>query len=108
MKQAPQISVSELQQLRATGGVFTLLDVRENWELALAKLPDCVHIPLNEIPGRLKELDAQSAIIVMCKAGGRSQMVADFLVAQGLSRVSNLRGGIDAWSHEIDPGLPTY
>jgi rhodanese-related sulfurtransferase len=108
VKQAPQTSVSELRQLRANGGVCTLLDVREGWELALASLPDCVHIPLNEIPGRLKELDAASAIIVMCHAGGRSQMVADFLLAHGFSRVSNLRGGIDAWSREIDPAVPAY
>jgi rhodanese-related sulfurtransferase len=108
MNQAPQASVSELQQLRAAGGVCTLLDVREDWELELARLPGAVHIPMNEIPGRLKELDANSAIIVMCKAGGRSQMVADFLLAHGFTRVSNLRGGIDAWSREIDPAVPTY
>jgi rhodanese-related sulfurtransferase len=108
MNQAPQTSVSQLQQLRASGGVYTLLDVREEWELALANLPGHVHIPLNEIPGRLKELDANSSIIVMCKSGVRSQMVADFLLAQGFSRVSNLRGGVDAWSREIDPDLPTY
>jgi rhodanese-related sulfurtransferase len=108
MDQAPQTSVSELQQLRAAGGVFTLLDVREAWELEVARLPDSVHMPLNEIPARLKELDAQSAIIVMCHSGGRSQMVADFLAVQGFSRVSNLRGGIDAWSREIDPAVSTY
>jgi rhodanese-related sulfurtransferase len=108
MNQAPQTSVAELRQLRDSGGVYTLLDVRESWELAAASLPGSVHIPLNEIPGRLKELDAASAIIVMCHAGGRSQMVADFLLAHGFSRVSNLRGGIDAWSREIDPAVPTY
>jgi rhodanese-related sulfurtransferase len=108
MNQAPQTSVTELRQLRDAGGSYTLLDVREDWELATASLPDCLHIPLNEIPGRLKELDANSAIIVMCHAGGRSQMVADFLLAQGFGRVSNLRGGIDAWSREIDPAVPAY
>jgi rhodanese-related sulfurtransferase len=108
MNQAPQTSVAELRQLRTAGGVYTLLDVRESWELAVASLAGCVHIPLGEIPGRLKELDAASAIIVMCHAGGRSQMVADFLLAQGFGRVSNLRGGIDAWSREIDPTVPAY
>jgi rhodanese-related sulfurtransferase len=108
MTQAPQTSVIELRRLRDTGGAHTLLDVREEWELAAASLPGCLHIPLNEIPVRLKELDVNSAIIVMCHAGGRSQMVADFLLAQGFSRVSNLRGGIDAWSHEIDAAVPKY
>ena len=85
-----------------------MLDVREGWELAIAQLPGCLHIPLNEIPSRLKELDTRSAIIVMCKMGGRSQLAADFLLAQGFSRVSNLRGGIDAWRAEIDPTVPSY
>jgi adenylyltransferase/sulfurtransferase len=44
----------------------------------------------------------------MCKMGGRSQLAADFLLAQGFSRVSNLRGGIDAWRAEIDPTVPSY
>lgn len=108
MSQAPQTTVDELQKLRAAGGVCTVLDVREDWEVAVARLPECVHIPMGEIPGRLKELDTRSAIIVMCKVGGRSQMVADFLLAHGFSRVSNLQGGIDAWRARIEPALPSY
>jgi rhodanese-related sulfurtransferase len=108
MNTAPQISVRELQQRRARGEAPVVLDVREPWEVEIASLPDCLHIPLNEIPPRLKELDADSAIIVLCKVGGRSQRVADFLLNQGFTRVSNLQGGIDAWAREIDPNLPTY
>jgi adenylyltransferase/sulfurtransferase len=103
-----QITVQELQQLRARGECVVVLDVREPWEVEIAALPDCRHIPLNEIPLRLKELDADSAIIVMCKLGGRSQRAAEFLVNQGFTRVSNLQGGIDAGGREIDSKLPTY
>ncbi len=108
MTRVTQISVQELQQLRSRGEPVVLLDVREPWEVEIAALPDCLHIPLHEIPPRLKELDTDSAIIVMCKVGGRSQMAAEFLVDQGFTRVSNLRGGIDAWAREIDSSLPTY
>ena len=104
----PQLSVRDLQTLRARGEQPVVLDVREGWELAIAALPDCVHIPLDEIPQRFKELDAQSAIIVMCRSGGRSQMAANFLLNQGFKNVSNLAGGIIAWAQEIDPKLPTY
>ena len=108
MTSAPQISVQQLQQLRVSGQPHLLLDVREPWEVAIAALPDSVHIALHQIPPRLKELDADSAIIVLCKVGVRSQRAADFLLNQGFTSVFNLRGGIDAWAREIDPSLPTY
>jgi adenylyltransferase/sulfurtransferase len=108
MHNAPQISVTELRQLRMEQRAHTLLDVRESWEREIASLPDSLHIPLHEIPERLKELDAGSAIIVVCKVGARSQLAADFLLAQGFSRVVNLRGGMDAWRFEVDPRLPSY
>ena len=57
---------------------------------------------------REKELDANSAIIVMCKSGGRSQRAAEFLASRGYRNVSNLAGGIDAWSRDVDPGVPEY
>ncbi|MFI4914105.1 MAG: rhodanese-like domain-containing protein, partial [Steroidobacterales bacterium] len=85
-----------------------VLDVREPWEFAISRLAGSVNIPLNEIPLRLKELDADSDIIVMCKAGGRSRSAAAFLLARGFNKVANLHGGIDAWACDIDPGLPSY
>ena len=108
MTAVTQVGPAELKGMMDANQPLCVLDVREDWELALASLPGAVHIPLAEIPGRLKELDAQSAIIVLCKAGGRSQMAADFLVANGFGRVANLRGGILAWSREVDPSVPLY
>jgi rhodanese-related sulfurtransferase len=108
MNTAAQISVQQLQQLRATGQPHVLLDVREPWETAIVALPQSLQIPLNQIPPRLKELDADSTIIVLCKVGGRSQRAADFLINQGFKSVFNLAGGIDAWAREIDSSLPTY
>jgi rhodanese-related sulfurtransferase len=87
---------------------FCLLDVREPWEIAIASIPGSLAIPIHELPTRLKELDAGSEIIVMCHAGGRSQRAADFLAAQGYSKIGNLRGGITAWSRDIDPDVPEY
>lgn len=85
-----------------------LLDVREPWELEIAQLPGCTHIPMGQIPARFHELAPLTPIICLCHHGVRSARVALFLEHQGFESVYNLTGGIDAWSAEVDPSLPTY
>lgn len=85
-----------------------LLDVREPHELALAALDASVHIPMQQIPSRLDEIDRSKTIVVMCHSGVRSMQVAGFLRQQGFENVINLDGGIDRWSREIDPSIPRY
>jgi rhodanese-related sulfurtransferase len=85
-----------------------LLDVREHAELEIAAVAGARHIPMGEIPGRLAELDRNTPLVVMCHSGGRSRRVADYLQSNGFENVFNLRGGIDAWSTEIDPQVPRY
>jgi sulfur-carrier protein adenylyltransferase/sulfurtransferase len=103
-----QISPAELKARLQAGEPPTLLDVREPWEIAIAALPGILVIPLNEIPQRWQELDAQADIVVICRSGMRSQNAATFLVRQGITHVYNLAGGMLAWSREVDPSLPTY
>lgn len=85
-----------------------LLDVREHVELELAAVRGTLHIPMREVPARLAELDREGPIVVMCHAGGRSRRVAEYLLSNGFEKVFNLKGGIDAWSTEIDPQVPRY
>ncbi|MFT4047096.1 MAG: rhodanese-like domain-containing protein [Solimonas sp.] len=101
------ISVTELQSLLAAGAV-TLLDVRGADELDLASLAAAQHIPLHELPQRSGELDKAAPIAVLCHHGGRSEMAARFLEKNGFSDVANVTGGIDAWSLQVDPGVPRY
>lgn len=103
-----EITARQLRDLLQQPDPPCVLDVREHWERALASLPGSLHIPLNQIPLRLKELDASTAIIALCHSGGRSRRAAEYLLAQGYSRVANLAGGIDAWAREVDPGMNTY
>lgn len=89
-----------------------LLDVREPWEFALARvevagLRTC-HIPMNEIPARLGELEPGQPTVCICHHGMRSAQVVAFLEHQGFDAVYNLDGGIAAWSDEVDPGVPRY
>jgi rhodanese-related sulfurtransferase len=63
---------------------------------------------MQEIPARLAELDASGEIVVMCRSGGRSMQVAQFLARNGFRSVANLTGGILAWSREVDPSVSAY
>lgn len=103
-----EITVEELKARRDRGDAPLVIDVREPWEIALARLPDTVAIPMNEIPTRIAELDAARETIVMCHVGGRSLRVAQYLEGRGFTSVSNLAGGIHAWSENVDPSVPVY
>jgi sulfur-carrier protein adenylyltransferase/sulfurtransferase len=103
-----EISVQELKARRDSGEQPFIVDVREGWELEVANIPGVTHIPMGEIQQRLAELSPDRETIVMCRSGGRSMQVARFLATQGFGRVFNLKGGILAWSADIDPNVPTY
>jgi sulfur-carrier protein adenylyltransferase/sulfurtransferase len=104
----PELAPLQVKRRLDAGEPLRLLDVREPWECAIARLAGSVNIPMGEIPSRWQELDADSDIVVVCKAGSRSRRVAQFLSAHGFGRVANLAGGIDAWTRDIDPGLASY
>jgi rhodanese-related sulfurtransferase len=92
----------------AGGNDVVLLDVREHDELAIAAVPGALHIPMREVPGRLADLDTQKPLVVMCHSGGRSRRVAEYLLGHGFTTVFNLKGGIDAWSTQLDSQIPRY
>ncbi len=103
-----EISVAELKRMHDANQTFTLIDVREDDELETAKLDFAKHIRMSEIPARAGEVDKDADIVVMCHGGSRSGRVAKYLRENGYSSVANLAGGIDAWSTQIDPNVPTY
>ena len=103
-----EISVEELKARRDRGDNPLVIDVREGWELQLARIPGVVHVPMTEVPARLAEFSRDAETIVMCHAGGRSMRVAQYLVNQGFTNVANLAGGIAAWSQSVDATVPHY
>jgi rhodanese-related sulfurtransferase len=94
--------------MHEAGASFTLLDVREDDELATAKLAWAKHIAMGQIADRAGELEKEGDIVVMCHGGMRSDRVARYLRDNGFTSVANLAGGIEAWSLEIDPAVPRY
>ena len=103
----PEITPTEFVARRDRGDNLTLLDVREDWELAVASVPGIVHIPMGQVAERMGELDRDKEIVVLCRSGRRSLEVAKVLQQNGF-RAVNLAGGILAWSRELDATIPTY
>ncbi len=100
------ISVEDLK-VRIKEQNIVVLDVREPWELKIAKISKPVSIPMQEIPNRLNELNRDLNYAVLCHSGVRSYHVAIFLEKQGFN-VWNVDGGIDRWSLEVDTSIKRY
>ncbi|MEY3289344.1 MAG: hypothetical protein RLZZ419_1586 [Pseudomonadota bacterium] len=102
-----QLSATELKNRIEKEQLF-LLDVREPNEFQYGHITNSVLIPLNQIPNRLNELNPQQEIVVICHHGMRSQQAANYLAQSGFKNISNLTGGIDAWSCHCDSSVPRY
>ena len=104
-----EITAVDVKGKLATREPFTLLDVREPWEFETAKISGAKLMPMGEVPSRAhQELDPEDHIVVMCHHGVRSMNVTVWLRQQGFENVQSMRGGIDAWSRQVDPKVPLY
>ncbi len=109
MAAVPDITVQEFATMQTRGSAYTLLDVRRDDELAIAKYPEpYLHIEMSEVMARADDIPRDKPIIVACRSGGRSAKVAADLAAHGFDNVSNLAGGILAWADQIDPNVKQY
>jgi len=103
-----QISALELQEKLQQSDNFVLLDVREPDEYEIARIGGSTLLPLNQLPQRHAELNPQQEVVVLCHHGIRSQQAASYLQHIGFNQVSNVVGGIDAWSCECDSSVRRY
>jgi dTDP-4-dehydrorhamnose reductase len=106
--QIPPLRPTELAARLRSAEPPVLLDCREAREFAVAALPAAVHIPLDDLPVRRAALDPQCPLVVYCHRGVRSLRAAAYLRQVGFTQVAHLRGGIDAWSQEVDATVPRY
>ena len=102
-----EVTATELLPMLAEKRVC-LLDVREPYEWQIAAIDGATCIPLGELPHRLNEIDASSEVIAFCRTGVRSLKAIEVLKKAGFARVRHLKGGIHAWSRDIDPEIPQY
>jgi len=103
----PEIQVEELKQRLDAGESLFLLDVREEREYAISNIGGLL-IPLGELPARVNELDTDREVVALCKMGARGAKAVAFLREAGFNKVSNLSGGIYAWSERVDPQVAKY
>ena len=103
-----QISPTQLAERLRRGDSIDLIDVREPYEWRIARIEGARLIPLGQFAKASTELPRERDIVLYCHHGSRSQMAAEFLVGEGFECVSNLVGGIDRWSTEIDPSVAAY
>jgi rhodanese-related sulfurtransferase len=104
----PEISPEVLAERLRAAEPPVLLDVREPWEHEVARIAGARLVPMNSLPAALSTLDPSREYVLHCHHGVRSLMAAQFLRERGLRRVTNLSGGIDAWSVQVDPSVPRY
>jgi len=104
-----EITATELKEKLDSGADVQIVDVREANEVAIASIPNSVHIPLAQVVNRMSEIDPHRDTVVHCKMGGRSARAIQALQASGFTgKLANLKGGITAWSNEVDPSVPKY
>ncbi len=105
-----QLSAIELSALLQSSAELrpVVIDVRESWEWQVAKIEGATHLPMNEIPNRIQEIDSTHPTVVICHHGVRSLQVIAYLQRMGFDNLHNLQGGIDAWSRTVDSTVPLY
>lgn len=102
----PQMSVREACELLRQGKI-QLVDLREDHEREICKIPGATHIPSGQLESRVSELAQDKPVVLHCKGGGRATRAVRMLEGKGIQAI-NLTGGIMGWIDEIDPSQKKY
>ena len=104
----PEITPQGVKEMMDEKQPFVLIDVREPHEFQICRIPGSTLVPLRELPKRMHELNSAHEIVVYCRSGQRSARVVELLIKAGFHKIHNLKGGILAWSDQVDPSVPKY
>ena len=108
-QQMPEMTATELKERVDRGDDVQIIDVREQGEYDVARIPNSKLIPLGQVVSRMSEIDPARETVVHCKGGVRSAKAIEALKHAGFAgNLTNLKGGITAWSNEVDPSVPKY
>lgn len=100
MNTLQEISTDELLRRMDEGEQFHLIDIREDFEVAMGMIPGAVHIPMNTVPVRLDEFDPETEYVLVCRAANRTRTLGDFMAARGF-KVAHMTGGMLEWRGEV-------
>ncbi len=105
-----EITPTELKERLDRGDPVTVIDVREPFEWDIGNLGSygARLIPMNDLANRVDEVPRDQDVVLMCRSGARSGRMLEMLRDQGFERLWNLKGGILAWSDQVDPTIPRY
>lgn len=104
----PSLSARDIKARLDANEPLLLLDVREPYELTISQIQGAVNIPMSQLPARQPEIPRDRPVVVFCHAGVRSARLIARLQAAGYTNLINMKGGINAWSKEVDPSIPRY
>jgi rhodanese-related sulfurtransferase len=99
---------AEIKRRLDAGEQLRLIDVREHYEYQAARVDAAELLPMSEIQSWWKDLPRDEELVIMCHHGSRSAQVCMALSGAGFEHLTNLEGGIDAWSRDVDPSVPRY
>lgn len=101
MSTIPEMNAETLNRKISDGEDITIVDVREEEEVAEGMIPGAVHVRLGELPHRYDELNKEDHHVLVCRSGRRSMKASEFLKDNGFSNVTNLEGGMLSWSGDL-------
>lgn len=101
-------SPTEVKEILDNKNGTRLIDVREEWEYKIANIEAAELMPLSNFMSHISELNKDDKLIFYCHTGVRSANICNYLAAQGFKNLINLKGGIEAWSNEVDSLVPKY
>jgi len=104
----PEITARDVKKMMDDKKPFVLVDVREPHEFQICRIPGSILMPLGDVPKRMNELNSADEIVVHCRSGQRSAQAVGLLMKAGFRKIHNLKGGVLAWSDQVDPSMPKY
>ncbi len=99
---------ADIKRRLDSGEPLELIDVREHDEIAIASIPDARVFPLSQAATWIDHLPGDRELVILCHHGIRSMQVAMALAQRGHQNITNMTGGIDLWSTQVDPTVPRY
>lgn len=105
-----QMTATELQAMLSSGVTPVMIDVREDNELVHGMIDGAIHIPMNNVPGRMDEFAPykDKSVVLICRSGKRSAQVGQFMEHAGFTDVINLEGGMNSWAADVDNSMNVY